>query len=86
MTKKSTASETKRKGSKSALKSGQGIEDQVMDILDKGVKVESLELAQANLKIIVEFAWDKLKNERLKKSTYGSNYRKRRGRQPIKGR
>ena len=69
MTKKSTASETKRKGSKSALKSGQGIEDQVMDILDKGVKVESLEFAQANLKI-----------------TYGSNYRKRRGRQPIKGR
>ena len=55
MTKKSTASETKRKGSKSALKSGQGIEDQVMDILDKVVKVESLELAQANLKIIVEF-------------------------------
>ena len=68
MTKKSTASETKRKGSKSALKSGQGIEDQVMDILDKGVKVESRELAQANLKIIVEFAWDKLKNERLKKA------------------
>ena len=56
---------TKGTGSKSALMSGQGIEDQVMDILDKGVKVESLEFVQSELKRIVEFAWDKLKNERL---------------------
>ena len=53
----------------SAHTSGLGIEDRLIDSLDRGIKVESLALTQLEITRIVDWAWDKkdgLKTLRLK--------------------